>query len=297
MEARKLKIAVLSGKGGTGKTLVSVNLAATAVLSGLSCAYVDCDVEEPNGHLFFKPESLTSEEILVLIPEVDAMRCDGCRACVSFCRFHALAHVAGRVKVFPDICHSCGGCMRVCPQGAISERERRIGIVQSGVSEGVSVLSGIMDTGEESGVPIIRRLLNKDHLPQAVVTFIDCPPGSSCVVMESIREADLCVLVAEPTLFGAHNLAMVNDLTESFGIPRGVILNKCLAGENPSESYCASRDIPIWGRIPYDPGLGALSCDGQIAVREDERWRAEFQKMLSTLLKEVPDEKTADSER
>jgi len=216
-----MKIAVLSGKGGTGKTLVSVNLAAAAD----KALYIDCDVEEPNGYLFFKPEGVETEKISIRLPAVYEDRCNGCRKCVEFCKFNALAYVGNRLIVFDEVCHSCGGCMLVCPEKAIYERDKLIGEVQRGRSEKVTVITGILNTGEASGIPIIKRLLEAGDREESELTFIDCPPGSACIVMESIKKADYCILVAEPTLFGAHNLNMVHELVELFDKPYGVVLN------------------------------------------------------------------------
>ena len=220
-----MKIAILSGKGGTGKTFISVNLAAAAD----KACYIDCDVEEPNGHLFFKPENLVEEEVSVIIPRIDKELCRGCRRCVDFCRFNALAFIKDSPLVFKDICHSCGGCILLCPEKAISEEKKIIGRIQTGSSENVTVNTGILNIGEASGVPVIEKLINKDKKED--FTVIDCPPGSSCVVMESIKDADYCILVAEPTVFGAHNLSMVYELVTLFGKKCGVVLNKCLEGK------------------------------------------------------------------
>ena len=195
-----MKIAILSGKGGTGKTLVSVNLAS---VSDNSC-YIDCDVEEPNGHLFFKPKNIKRTKISVKIPRVDDDMCNGCRSCVNFCRFNALAFLSGKIRVFPNICHSCGGCEYICKQGAITETNKEIGGIHYGISDNVHVYSGILNIGESSGVPIIKELLEFDY--NDYDTFIDCPPGSACTVMESIKDVDYCVIVVEPTLFGLHNM-------------------------------------------------------------------------------------------
>lgn len=282
MEANNMRIAVLSGKGGTGKTLVSVNLAAVAQTS----IYIDCDVEEPNGHLFFKPEGVQEEEIVINIPVVDEQLCNGCRICVDFCQFNALAYINGKLKIFNEVCHSCGGCVLFCPEKALSEKEKFIGKVQKGISDNVIVNTGILNIGEASGIPIIKRLLN-DTPSGKEFTFIDCPPGSACIVMESIRDVDYCILVAEPTLFGVHNLNMVYDLVKLFNKPHGVVLNKCLKGENPAEEFCLEKGIRILDRIPFDNELGILNSNAQIAVRENEKYKTMFSSLLQIVTEEV----------
>ncbi|HKM43782.1 MAG TPA: ATP-binding protein [Limnochordia bacterium] len=277
-----MKIAILSGKGGTGKTLVSVNLAAVAEHS----TYIDCDVEEPNGHLFFKPEQVQAENVTVRVPVVDRALCNGCRKCIDFCRFGALAYSNNGLMVFADICHSCGGCVLVCPEKALTERERAIGQVHRGVSQDVECLTGILNTGEASGVPVINELLQCLKEKTRTV-LIDCPPGSACIVMESIKDADYCILVAEPTLFGVHNLQMVWDLVKLFQKPFGVVLNKCLPGENPAEIFCLERDIEILARIPFSEDLGLINSQGRIAARKDGKYEALFVRLLDTVTKEV----------
>lgn len=274
-----MRIAVLSGKGGTGKTLVSVNLACTAD----KAVYVDCDVEEPNGHLFLKPEIKEKQSVAVTVPEVDMSKCTGCRECVDFCKYNALALVKDKLMIFYEICHSCGGCILFCPVKALSKKQREIGIIEMGNSDNVTVLTGCLNTGEVSGVPIIKGLMEK--LPEQDTIVIDCPPGSACIVMESIREADFCVLVAEPTLFGAHNLAMVYDLVKLFNKPFGVVLNKCLPGDNPSERFCSENKINILTEIPYDEKLGMLNSKGLVAVRESNQYKKLFQKLLVNISK------------
>lgn len=282
-----LKIAVLSGKGGTGKTLLSVNLAAVASDS----IYVDCDVEEPNGHLFFKPEWNRETDIFVKIPEVDHLICDGCRKCVDFCRFNALAYINNKLKVFEDMCHSCGGCILVCPLNALTEKDKHIGKVSSGNSEEVKVLSGIMNTGESSGVPIIKELLNQSELiGKDCPTFIDCPPGSACIVMESIKDADFCLLVAEPTIFGKHNFDMVYNLVKLFNKPNATIINKTVGGYNPSDAFTDDSRINIIEKIPHDTELGMLSTNAEIAVRRSVKYRDFFSSLLEKIYKEASNE-------
>ena len=291
MNKSNLTIAVLSGKGGTGKTLVSVNLAAAAEVA----VYLDCDVEEPNGHLFFKPE-ITSEEIVsAKIPLIDYGRCNGCRKCVDFCKFNALAFIKNKPVLFKDICHSCGGCALFCPQKAISEEEKVVGKIQSGTSGQVCVHTGCLNTGEASGIPIIKELLKKSAGETALPIFIDCPPGSACIVMESIKDADYCILVAEPTLFGVHNLNMVYELVKLFDRPFGVVLNKCLEEENPAEKFCLEKGIKILGRIPFDNELGTLNSNAEIVVSKSKEYRELFSALLNTVIKEVRHETTAHS--
>ena len=277
-----MKIAVLSGKGGTGKTLVSVNMAA---LAG-DALYLDCDVEEPNGHLFFKPLPEYEEDVKLMLPIVDDGLCNGCRKCVEFCRFNALAYIGGRLRIFEDICHSCGGCLLVCPEGALSEGEKLIGKIQYGKSGGVDVVTGIMNVGRSTGVHIIGRMIRNSGKPQKL-TVIDSPPGSACVVMESIKDADYCILVAEPTIFGAHNLQMVHELVALFGKPSGVILNKCTAEPNPSEEYCINKNIPVLGKIAFDHELGELNARGEIAVYKMDGIKETFMEILGKIEEET----------
>ncbi len=291
MEESNVRIAILSGKGGTGKTLLSVNLAAVAQ----NAFYIDCDVEEPNGHLFFKPERVQEDEIGVKIPVVDNTICNGCRKCVDFCRFNALVYIKDRLHIFDEICHSCGGCVMLCPEKALAEQDKVIGKVQKGVSGTVKVHTGVLKIGEASGVPIIKHLLDGIKGFSDLPVFIDCPPGSACIVMESIKDADYCVLVAEPTLFGVHDLKMVYDLVKLFDKPFGVVLNKCLDRDNPAEMFCSERGIKILGRIPFSNDLGLLNSNAEIAVREDGKYRAIFSSLLNTLIKEVQYEATPHS--
>jgi len=287
--AIKMRIAILSGKGGTGKTLVSVNLAAVAKKS----AYIDCDVEEPNGHLFFKPEDVQEEEIFVKIPKVNHELCNGCRKCVDFCKFNALAYINNKLIVFDEVCHSCGGCILVCPEKALTEKEKVIGKVQKGISGEVRIYTGILNTGEATGIPIIKKLLEKD--PEVNErALIDCPPGSACIVMESIKDADYCILVAEPTLFGVHNLNMVYELVKLFNRPFGAVLNKCLEEENPAEKFCLEKKIKILGRIPFDNELGRLNSNAEITVNKNEKYRLLFSALLDTVTKEVRHETTTN---
>lgn len=258
--------------------------------------YVDCDVEEPNGHLFLKPLDISEREVSVPLPVVDTDKCIGCRKCVEVCAFNALAFVKNKVKIFPEICHSCGGCVLLCPKEAITETDKVVGKVQTGQSGDIKVYSGIMNAGEASGVPIIKELLELTRDEDGPI-FIDCPPGSACIVMESIKDADYCILVAEPTVFGVHNLGMVYELVSLFGKRHGVVLNKCMDGENPARDFCDANNIPVVGSIPFDTRLGTISSNAEIAVRESEDWRRLFSSLLDTVLKEAGHEAALNPER
>jgi MinD superfamily P-loop ATPase len=280
MEISK-KVAILSGKGGTGKTLISVNLAAAQK----DAYYVDCDVEEPNGHLYFKPQILERITVSVKIPKINESLCNGCKKCVNFCKFNALAF-GKKIILFKEICHSCGGCSLICPTSAVTETEKDVGVVEIGLSQKINTISGIMNTGETSGVPIIKNVFDYIKDKKGWI-FIDCPPGSACIVMESIKDADYCILVAEPTVFGAHNLEMVYELVKLFNIPCGVVLNKCTCGSNPSEEFCKENNIKILAKIPFDKELGELNSNGKIAVWENYTKNELFYSLLSTIKEAV----------
>ena len=264
------RIAVLSGKGGVGKTFVAVNLAYAAK----AAVYIDCDVEEPNGHLFFKPLNYYSEEVSVTVPAITYDLCSGCRTCVDFCQYNALAYAGDKVLVFDELCHYCGGCALVCPTAAISEHSRTIGKITRGSGNRVMVCSGALNIGEANGIPIIKRLKRFSGLWDT--TIIDCPPGSSCAVMESITDCDFCLLVTEPTAFGIHNMALVRELAEILEKPYAVLINKALPDEPLVRDYCAQHNIPVIGEIPYSTELADLNSRGEIAAMHNPEYQTLF---------------------
>ena len=273
-----MKLAILSGKGGTGKTFLSVNLAVSAGRA----AYLDCDVEEPNGRLFLRPEGVTRETVSTPLPAFDPERCGGCRRCVDFCRFNALVYVRGRPMVFPDVCHACGGCALVCPNGAVREQDRPVGELERGRRGELTVVTGILNTGEASAVPVIRAVLDAAPAGDGL-TVIDCPPGSSCSVMECVSRADFCILVTEPTAFGFHNFRMVQELTALLAKPCGVVVNKADGPYPPLEEFCAARSLPILDRIPFTPQLATLGASGGLAAEADPALAGRFARLLDRI--------------
>ncbi|PKM48114.1 MAG: ATPase, partial [Firmicutes bacterium HGW-Firmicutes-6] len=216
-----------------------------------------------------------------------------CRKCVDFCKFNALAAIVNKLLVFDDICHSCGGCIMLCPSKALTEKDKVIGEIKTGISEEVKVISGILNTGEASGIPIIKELMKKSA-DEKRITLIDCPPGSACIVMESILDADYCILVAEPTIFGLHNLQLVLELVKLFNKPYGVVINKCMKSENLIETFCIANKIKVLSKIPFESDLGAINSDGEIAAKS-EKYNGLFSELLEAVVKEAEHETVTHS--
>ena len=270
-----MKIAVLSGKGGTGKTMVATNLAMLVE----DCSYIDCDVEEPNGHLFLESEKQVHYDVSVKLPKFDANLCVGCRECVHLCAFHALIYIKNKPRVFEEVCHSCGGCSLVCKHHAISERPKSIGEVCVGQRGKLQIVTGKLNPGEATGIPIIHQALTFTK----EVTLIDCPPGTACASMESMKEADYVLIVAEATQFGLANLKLVVELVQLFHKPCGVIINKYVENYLPLEDYLKAMDIPILMKIPYTQAYAKLGANGQCLVLYDEKLKQDFLQLLRQL--------------
>ncbi len=278
------RIAVLSGKGGVGKTFAAVNLAA-AVPGSL---YVDCDVEEPDGSLFLKPAEEAAAPVEVAHPRFDARRCVGCRTCVEFCAFNALAYICDAPMLFAATCHSCGGCAKLCPAGAVTEVGVRVGETARGTSGDIHTLVGRMDVGIASGMPILAALRRQEAAVDASFIVRDCPPGNGCLVMESLKGVDFAILVAEPTVFGAHNFALVHEMTRHLGIPCGVVLNKCVEGvANPSEEYCRERGIPVFAAFPFNRKVGRLQSKGVVVTRALPAFRTQFEMLYGHIVERL----------
>lgn len=273
-----MKIAVLSGKGGAGKTFVSTNLAAVAN----QAVYVDCDVEEPNGRLFFKPEDITTNNVYISLPIFDEEKCTGCRKCVDFCKFNALVFIKNKPLLFPEVCHSCGGCSLVCKENAIEEKQKSIGIIEQGHHNHTKVVTGVLNLGEASGVAVIQQALKTVEKSSELV-IIDCPPGSACSVIESVEDADYCILVVEPTAFGLHNFRMVYELVTLLQKPCGIVINKMDSTYEPLEEFCIQNKIPILLRIPFSKQMAQMCSEGKLVSEEDEKTAQMFRNLLEMI--------------
>ena len=259
-----LKISIASGKGGTGKTTVAVNLAYELARRGYSVTYADSDVEEPNGHLFLKPRWTENLRVAVKNPWVDHDRCTFCGLCSEECRFNALAVTADKVLVFPSLCHGCGACYYICPEDAITEVDRFIGQINIGRTEKLDVCEGRLDVGEAMAPPVTREL--KRVMPVSEISIIDSPPGSSCPVIEAIKETDFVVLVTEPTPFGLNDLRIAVDMVRTLGLEFGVVINRSDIGDDRVEKYCREEKVDILENIPFDRVIAVASSRGEMIV-------------------------------
>ena len=261
-------IAVLSGKGGTGKTTVSTCLAASVT----TCRYIDCDVEEPNGAIFLNPEIRKSLPVKVSIPKVDMAKCIGCGNCGKACQYNAIAVVKGKVIIFPELCHHCGACMLTCPNNAIGEEDRVIGIIEANEDE--TFLQGRLNVGEPVGIPIINEL--KKYLKRDMPSILDCSPGASCAVVRSIEGSDYCILVTEPTPFGLHDLKIAVRLVRIMGIPHGVVVNKVSADSSIIQDFCRGEGVEVLMELPFSRELAEAYSKGIIPVHHDSAWKERF---------------------
>ena len=277
-----MKIAVASGKGGTGKTTLSTNLAYLAAQAGRSVAYADCDVEATHGHLFLTPTITGESSIDRLFPAVDLVRCVRWGRCAEACRFGAIACVGRSVLVFPELCHACGGCKLACPEAAISESPRTIGRVRRGNSGPVSFVDGWLNVGEAMSPPAIRAV--KEALPHDVeLVFLDCPPGTSCPAIESVRGANFVLLVTEPTPFGRHDLDLAIQMTRVLNLPLGVVVNRADIGDRQVWDACDHQQVPILAELPEDREVARAYSQGRLAAADVPRLATSLRGLLRVL--------------
>lgn len=267
-------VAVASGKGGTGKTSVAVNLAVNLDEAQI----LDCDVEEPNSHLLLHPEVNRIMPVNVLVPEVNEELCDYCGKCAEFCEFNALFVGEEEVLFFPELCHSCGGCSIACPREAITEKKRRIGTLNFGSTDNLEIVYGELDVGEPMAVPVITEL--KKHIKTGKNVILDSPPGTSCPVVETVKGSDFCILVTEPTPFGLHDLKITVEVLESLKTPFGVVVNRSGLGDRKTWEFCEEKNIPILMEIPYQRRIAELYSRGVPFSTELPGWREKFQELF-----------------
>lgn len=266
-------VAVASGKGGTGKTTVITNL-AFALQNILSVRVLDCDVEEPNAHLFLQPDIIIEEEVTLPIPEVDTTKCDGCSKCSQFCAYNAIAVAGGKVITFPEMCHGCGGCILVCHTGALKEKPHRIGIVASGKADQITFAHGRVDVGVPLAPPVIKAV--KKHTGSEEAVLIDAPPGTSCPVVAAVKDTDFCLLVTEPTPFGLNDLKLAVGMTREMNIPTGVVINRFMEDYKLVTDYCRQEQIPVLLKIPFAKQYAAAYARGSSLVQDYPQWQPAF---------------------
>lgn len=280
-------ISVASGKGGTGKTTIAVNLA----LSLENVQLLDCDVEEPNAHLFLKPMIAETVPVTVSVPAVDERKCTFCGTCQTVCNFHALAIIpktnekAGKFLLFPDLCHACGACGLLCPEKAISYGNKGIGIIEIGEAQGVRFIHGRLNVGEVMSPPLIKRVLSYVNSEKTVI--IDAPPGTSCPMIASVKGSDFCVLVTEPTPFGLNDLTLAVEVVRKLGIPFGVIINRSDIGDGKVESYCREQNIPLLLSIPFDREIAELYSKGVPLVLIKRDYAGKFRDVMALIAGKV----------
>ena len=286
-------LAIASGKGGTGKTTVAVNMARTLDSEIL---LLDCDVEEPNAHLFLKGSTEAEETVSIPVPHVDESLCDGCGKCGSFCAYHAIVSFGTVPLVFPEMCHGCGGCTRVCPTKAIRETDRRIGVVETIRAGNITLIQGRLDVGVAMAPPLIRAV--KAHLRGSLPAILDAPPGTSCPVIATLRDVDFVTLVTEPTPFGLHDLKLAVETVRELGTPFGVVINRAGVGDDRVHAYCIAEAIPILAEIPDDRRIAEAYSRGELIVDALPEYRALFLDLIGkTMRKSAKKEATPALER
>ncbi|MEA1974725.1 MAG: ATP-binding protein [Bacillota bacterium] len=274
-----MNIVFLSGKGGTGKTTVSTNIAYLNEFN-----YFDCDVEEPNGHIFLKPTINKVINSGVLNPIIDDDKCTLCNECVKNCQFGALVNTGKKIMVFNELCHGCGTCSLSCKFDAITEVKRTLGKVEVGTYEKGKFVRGILNIKEPLAVPVIKDvkvLINRNEN-----NIIDSPPGTSCTVVETLEDMDYAVLVTEPTKFGLSDLKMAVSVVREMKIPFGIIINRSSNDDHIITDYLESDDIDLIGKIPYSMKAARLYSKGIMLISDDE-FNQRFRDLSEEILKRV----------
>jgi len=273
-------VSIASGKGGTGKTLVATSL-AYALKGIMPVTLLDCDVEEPNDHIYMRARLVDSQPVTVSVPYVDESRCTHCGMCHDVCAFNAIAVMGSAVLVFKELCHGCGACTRFCPVGAITEVPHEIGVVEEGDADGIRFFDGVLTIGQPMAPPIIRRV--KRYAGVDGVTIIDASPGTSCPVVEAVKGSDFCVLVTEPTPFGLNDLRLAVETMRELGLPHGAIINRVGVGDSRTEDYCRAEGIPVLMTIPLDERIARSYSRGVPLLEALPEYRQRFLDLYSRI--------------
>ena len=285
-------ISIASGKGGTGKTTIAVNLS----LSLKNIQFLDCDVEEPNAHIFLKPEIEKQEKAFIPVPEIDEAKCVYCGKCAKVCVYNAIAVLPGQngkkgsTLIFSQLCHGCGACSALCPEKAIKEVNREIGVVEIGNCGKIEFIHGLLNIGEAMSPPLIRQV--KEHINPKKTVIIDAPPGTSCPVVTSVKGSDFCVLVTEPTPFGLNDLILAVEVLRKLKIPFGVVINRADLGNNKTEEYCKQEKIPILMKIPFKKEIAMAYSKGKPIVKVFPEYEKDFIQLYKQIIANIPNKKS-----
>jgi len=276
-----MKIAVASGKGGTGKTTIATNLARLLAQRGERVQYLDCDVEEPNGHIFLKPSIEDTSDVMVLVPEVNLERCTGCGKCGQLCQYSAIVVLKDAALTFEQLCHSCGGCSLVCPNDAIVEKGTPIGIIRTGISLGIGFVQGRLKIGDVRSPALIKEV--KRHAADDGIVVIDAPPGTSCPVIEAVSDTDYVLLVTEPTPFGLNDLELAVGMVRAMKLPFAVVINRSDSGDDRVCRYCEQEDIEILSSLPDDRRVAEAYSSGHMAIDLIPEYAVYFENMVESI--------------
>jgi MinD superfamily P-loop ATPase len=277
-----MKIVIASGKGGTGKTTIATNLARVIAQTGKQVQYLDCDVEEPNGHIFLKPNIEKTEQVTVPVPDVDLEKCIGCGRCGKICQYSAIVSLKKTVLTFEQLCHSCGGCSRVCPVGAISEKPKVIGLLEQGSTDGVDFVQGRLEIGDVRTPALIKSV--KKKIDDKKIAIIDAPPGTSCPVVEAVRDADLVLLVTEPTPFGLNDLKLAVEMVRQLKIPFAAAINRSDIGNDAVMRYCRQENIKVILQIPNDRKIAESYSRGIMILDAVPDYKQKFLNLFEDII-------------
>jgi MinD superfamily P-loop ATPase len=264
-------ISVASGKGGTGKTTIATNLAFSL---GKDVKILDCDVEEPNSHLFLNPQIEKIEPVFTPIPMIDEEKCTYCNKCVEICRYKSIVIIGKTILTFPELCHSCGGCMAVCPEDAITETGRELGVIEFGKSGDIDFIHGKLRVGEAMSPPLINEV--RSYIESDIINIIDAPPGTSCPVITAMKDTDFILMVTEPTPFGLHDLKLAVEAVKLLGIPCGLVINRSDIGNNDVRIYAEENNLPILLEIPFDRKIAEVYSKGDLIVAKMPEYKEKF---------------------